>query len=110
MDIEIRSFALGAFAGIGLMLMLQIIFNLLRPWVYAITCDAPVSLLHMLGMKLRNSPPRLLIDAYVILKKIPVEVSIDCVEVVYIQNKRSADNAEKLARLVQEQLEKQQAE
>ncbi|MBN2686051.1 MAG: hypothetical protein JXR40_12280 [Pontiellaceae bacterium] len=110
MDIEIRSFAFGTFFGIGVMLMLQIIFNLLRPWVYANMCGVPVSLWYMLGIKLRSSPPRLLIDAYVILKKISVEVTLEHVEWVYIQNKRSADNAEKLARLAHEQLKKQQAE
>ena len=51
---------------------------------------AQVALGTILGMTLRGNSATLLIDAYIMLRKILVDVSIRVVDVVFIQNKVSA--------------------
>ncbi len=61
----------------------------------------------IVGMRLRGNPPMLLIDAFIKLRKIPVDTSIQEVEVVYIRNKTQASTSDALVKLVQEHRENQ---
>ena len=106
MNIDQPSFILGVFVGAGLILTFHFIMFILTPWRKALTSGAPVPLLCIVGMRLRGNPPMLLIDAYIKLRKMGVDVSIAIVEVVYITNKGKARTPDILATLVMEQLEK----
>ena len=106
MNIDQQSFIIGAIAGAGVIALLQLVMFILKPWRHAFFSGAPVPLLGIVGMRLRGNPPMLLIDAFIKLRKIPVDTSIQEVEVVFIQNKVRASTPDALVRLVQEYREK----
>lgn len=99
---------MGIFIGVGIMLILQFVVLLLRPWQHAFFSGASVPLPQIIGMRLRGNPPILLIDAYILLRKADVNVQIGYVEVVYIENKNGIDSPEKLAELVKRYLKENQ--
>lgn len=76
MGIEPISLILGVIVGVGIILLLYFIMLILKPWCHAYFSGAPVSLLCIVGMRLRGNPPMLLIEAFINLRKTPVETSI----------------------------------
>jgi uncharacterized protein YqfA (UPF0365 family) len=81
-------FALGVYFFVG------------RPWMRATASGAPISLISVLGMRLRGSPPLLVVDAYVLLKRSGVDVSIADVEIAYIEYKTRVRSRDDLVELV----------
>ena len=66
-------FAMLAFSA----LVMAFVFVLvLRPWLRAFLHGAPVSIIHIVAMRLRGNPPRLLIDAYIALRRADLVVTI----------------------------------
>ncbi|MDA1189761.1 MAG: hypothetical protein O2854_08825 [Chloroflexi bacterium] len=108
MNIDPKSFVLGVGVTVAVGWIYGLATSPMRVWTRALMSGAKVPLLGIVGMTLRGNPAQLLVDAYIVLRKIPVEVSIQEVEVVYIQNKMRASTPEALVRLVQEHLEKKQ--
>lgn len=106
MNIDSRSLVMGIIIGVGTMLIVHFIVLLLRPWRHAFFSGVQVSLVQILGMRLRGNPPQLLVDAYIMLIKANVKVQIAYVEVVYIENKNRSDTPEQLAEMVKIYLEK----
>jgi uncharacterized protein YqfA (UPF0365 family) len=81
------SFVVAAFlllAGIAPLLVFALIF---RVWVRGLLGGVRVSLLDVLGMRLRGNPPGLLVDAHLVLKQRGIESSIAEVETTYVAHK-----------------------
>jgi uncharacterized protein YqfA (UPF0365 family) len=57
---------------------------ILKPWLKAITSGAPVSIFHVIGMRLRGTPPGLIVDALVQLRMRGVETTVREVETQYL--------------------------
>ncbi|MFO0952166.1 MAG: hypothetical protein U0835_13655 [Isosphaeraceae bacterium] len=61
-----------------------------------------VTVFDILGMRLRNNPPKLLIDAYLSLKTQGVDVSIGDVERAYIVHKARVQDSGDLVEAVRQ--------
>lgn len=69
---------------------------LLRPWLRAVTSGTPVSVLTILGMRLRGNPPDLILSAYTSLVFAGDDAPLSEVESVYIANRGTIRNAQDL--------------
>ncbi|MEX0613159.1 MAG: flotillin-like FloA family protein [Pirellulales bacterium] len=78
---------------------------LMRPWLRAAASGAPVSMMSILGMRLRGNPPEMLIDAYIALKRAGVNANISGVEGVYIDSRTRVRSRDDLIALVKSKLE-----
>ena len=84
-------------------LILVAVFALLfRPWLRAALHTAPVSLLHIVAMRLRGNPTTLLIDAYIALKRAGMSATIGDVENVYIDSRNRVSTSDDLVELVKQ--------
>jgi len=63
-----------------------LIFRLFRPWLQAIMAGAPVSIIHIIGMRMRGNPPELIIPAYISLHHSGDMIPLSEVESTYIAN------------------------
>jgi uncharacterized protein YqfA (UPF0365 family) len=71
-----------------------------RPWLRALGHGTPVSMVSIIGMRLRGNPPVLLIDAYIALHRASVATTIADVENTYIDNRTRVRNSEDLVHFV----------
>ena len=78
-----------------------------RPWVRAFSSGTFVPLLYILGMRLRGTPPGLLIDAYIALLKAGETVDLALVEAVYLANRSADRNEQDLVHKVEEAMRKE---
>lgn len=74
---------------VGILALVSIVFLLiflyfLNLWVRALMSRARVSIFSLIGMKLRNVPPRLIVDARIRLVKAGLELSTDLLEAHYL--------------------------
>lgn len=60
---------------------------LVRPWTQSYLFGLPVSFLSLLGMRLRGTPPTMIIDAYVVLRHAGINITPRDVELVYTANR-----------------------
>ena len=84
-ELVLLALAVGAaflFAVAALMLML------FKPWLPGMLSGAPVMAVQILGMRLRGTPPNLLIDAYVQLRAQGRDVEIAEVERQYLAHRQ----------------------
>ena len=86
--------------GLFALVMLTVLIQLVRPWLRAILHGTPVTLLQIVGMRLRGNPPSLLIDACVSLNRGGVSATIANVENVYIDHKNRVLTSEDLVEWV----------
>lgn len=95
-----------AFAIVLLSMLLVMVFTLsmLRPWLRGFMGGAPVSVIQLIGMRLRGNPPGLLVDTLLTLRHRGVDASIREVESSYIANKGQVDQPARLASIVEERL------
>lgn len=93
-------FITGYIAGLATLLILWIAGFILGPWARAFTSNAPVPLMAIVGMRLRRTPPHLLIDAYIRLVKKDMKPKMDDIELVYINHRERIHNAADLVDLV----------
>jgi uncharacterized protein YqfA (UPF0365 family) len=63
------SFALGVAAAILTMFVATFSFGFVRPYLRGFLSGAPVSLISLIGMRLRGSPVNLLLDAFIALRQ-----------------------------------------
>jgi uncharacterized protein YqfA (UPF0365 family) len=91
----------GALVFAVLVIGLILFFSIFQHWMRAVMSGGRVTIFDILGMRIRGSPPSLLIDAYSALRARDVNVSIGKVERVYIANKGRIQTADDLADLVQ---------
>jgi len=77
-----------------------VFFLVLRPWLRAFLHGAPVSVFHILGMRLRGNPPTLLIDAYIALKRADLAITIGDVENAFVDGRNRVLTSDDLVELV----------
>jgi uncharacterized protein YqfA (UPF0365 family) len=58
-----------------------------KPWLRAFLHGTPVSLIHVVGMRLRGNPPAILVDAYIQLHRAGLEPTIAELEHCYIDSR-----------------------
>jgi uncharacterized protein YqfA (UPF0365 family) len=83
-----------------MLLLLGVLALLARPWLRALASGAPVSLLSLVGMRMRGSPAILLIDTYIALRRAGVNASIVDVEGAYIDHRTRVRTRDDLVELV----------
>lgn len=71
-------------AGIFVLIMLSLFFYFMKVWVRAWMSGAYISILNLVGMKLRNVPPTLIVDARIRAVKAGMELSSDQLEAHYL--------------------------
>ena len=70
-------------AAVFLLFLLAFFFNL-RLWVQALLTNTPVSLIGIIGMRLRGTPPRLILHAAIALRQRGEMVTVEEVERCYL--------------------------
>jgi uncharacterized protein YqfA (UPF0365 family) len=70
--------------GIVGLILLGVFFAFIKVWVRALVAGARVSILQLVGMKLRNVPPSLIVDARIRLIKAGLELSSDMLEAHFL--------------------------
>ncbi|GIW92137.1 MAG: hypothetical protein KatS3mg110_0178 [Pirellulaceae bacterium] len=75
------------------------------PWMRALVRGTPVSVFDIIGMRLRGSPPLLLIDAYSTLRHDDYSVTIGQVERAYLGARNRITTSDDLVELVKAQLD-----
>lgn len=94
-NMHVISFILGFTACLILLLILRIL-AVFGPWAKALCSGAGVPLGAIVGMRLRGTNTRLMIDAYSRLKIRNKKVSLEKLETIYITNKDRIRSAEDL--------------
>ena len=84
------------------LILFAVLLLLVRPWLRAALNAAPVSLLHIVAMRLRGNPPMLLVDAYIALNRAGRSVTISDVENMSIDNRNWVSTSNDLVELVQQ--------
>jgi uncharacterized protein YqfA (UPF0365 family) len=102
--VDTNSFLQGLAVGAGGMLLATLWVVVNRAWRHAFFSGAAVPLAVILGMRLRGTPPALIIDAYVALKKRGREASLDVVEATYLADAGRSLDPDDLANLVDQHL------
>ena len=99
---DVFSGVLGFFTGIGAGVVFLILILFLKLWLIARFAGVPVSMMQIIGMRLRGNPPKLLVHAYIALRKSGGNISIAEVELAYMANKNQAMDINTLVQLVRE--------
>jgi uncharacterized protein YqfA (UPF0365 family) len=80
-----------------------VLSSLLIPiWIKALASGVPISILRLVGVRLRGHPARLLVDAHILLVKQGEVATLDETEYLFMQNRNRIHYAEDLVRLVKE--------
>ena len=104
------TFEQGVMAGAGGVAAILILIFILRPWRRAMFSGAYLPLGYIIGMRLRGTPPCLLVDAYIELIKRGNQISMDVVECLYLQHKLKIRTSHDLAKICLAVSEKTHAE
>jgi uncharacterized protein YqfA (UPF0365 family) len=92
--------ASASFAFFALIVSIAVVVLVGRPWLRAFLHATPVALLQIVGMRLRGTPPSILIDAYIKLKRANISTTIGEVENAYIDAKNRIATSNELVELV----------
>lgn len=79
--------------------------TLMLPWLRAFMSGAPVSMLHIVGMRIRGNPPGLMVDTLAALKHRGVDATMHIVESTYLAHKGQPFTPAELADLVEQRLQ-----
>jgi uncharacterized protein YqfA (UPF0365 family) len=101
---DITSVAVGFVLGIMFCSLMAFAFFVLHPWIRAYFASCPVSLFAVLGMRLRGTPPHLLVDALITLKMRGHEVGMEQIETCYLANRAMIHDFNTLVELVEKEL------
>jgi uncharacterized protein YqfA (UPF0365 family) len=94
-------FLLGLGLGVAITLLALIAIVASRSWRRATFSGVPVPLLGIVGMRLRGTPPDIIVDAGVALAKRGAPVSWDSIEAVFLARGTSRTSGSELAALVE---------
>ena len=83
-------------------LIFAIFVALIVPWLRAHLHGSPVSLPHIVAMRLRGTPPTLIIEAHATLKRAGMSATVVDVEKNYLDNKRRILTSQDLVSLVKQ--------
>jgi uncharacterized protein YqfA (UPF0365 family) len=104
--------SVAAFAFAVALIFLLIFFVHFRLWLQAMLTGTPISFFDIIGMRLRKTPPELIVRATIALRMRGTRVSAREVEVCYLAAAASGDRvatAEELADLVEDARRKNSA-
>ena len=94
----------GFFLGVGFCLTLYFSFWIIAPWVRAYLCGSPVSLINVFGMRLRGTPPALIVDAHIALVQDPLwsqyRIRIQEVESAYLSHRHRIHTSDDLVQIL----------
>ena len=99
-----ETFWLGLVIGAAVTLTSVILLLVSRAWRHAFFSGAPIPLSTIVGMRLRGTPPSLIIDAYVALVKRGRTVDCSMIEATYLSEAGVLTKAHELADLVEKRL------
>ena len=102
-------FLLGLVVGAGALLALVVWLALNRSWRHAVFAGAPIPWPAIIGMRLRGTPPGLIVDAYVALVKRGKSLDWSLVEAAYLANRGRRLDVPQLVALVEDALAKDTA-
>lgn len=81
-------------------LVTSVALILMRPWIAAVAAGAPISVVRLLGMRLRRVPVDLILDAHVALAKRGEPAELSLIETVYLAHRSNVKNEQHLVSLV----------
>jgi len=96
-------FAVGVLTSFLLFVGLGLGFAMVRPWLRLKMSGGRGTLLQIVGMRLRGTPPMMIVEAYTSLLHSGQDVRLIEVESTYVANKTTVMNAHDLIELVQNQ-------
>jgi uncharacterized protein YqfA (UPF0365 family) len=99
-------FLLGLVIGIGGTLVLVVWMVVNRSWRHAVFAGAPLPWPAILGMRLRGTPPALIVDSYVALVKRGKSPDLGMVEATYLAHPGRRLEVNDLVALVEQELAK----
>jgi hypothetical protein len=94
-------------AGAALLVFLAFLlayFSVIRTWIKALLSGVPVSITDVIGMRLRGSPPAMIVDALIALKFQNVPATAADVEAAYLAHPGAVSGAAELVELVEKRL------
>jgi len=94
-----------AMLGFLFLVVVALYVLLFQPWLRAIMHGLSVTMLQIVGMRLRGNSPSLLIDACVSLRRKGASITIVDVENVYIDHKSRISTSDDLARWVKKNVD-----
>jgi uncharacterized protein YqfA (UPF0365 family) len=94
------AYLLGVAAAFGAMFVVWGLFHAVSPWLTARYAGVPVSLLKIIGMRLRKTDPVAVVGAMVVLRKLGEEVSPLELEAAYLAAPEDRKNIGALIRAV----------
>ncbi|QDU37669.1 SigmaW regulon antibacterial [Maioricimonas rarisocia] len=83
--------------------ILVVFVAVIRPWLRAFMSGAPIPMTAVVGMRLRNNPVTLLLDAYLTMRWKQIPVSIREVESCYMQHRNRITTADDLMEVVMQE-------
>jgi uncharacterized protein YqfA (UPF0365 family) len=98
------SFLIGLAVGVVVTLMLVIWLVINRAWRHATLSYAHIPWTAILGMRLRGTPPTLIADAFVALRKRGKNVDVSVVEAAYLTEAGRQITAHELVAIVEKHL------
>jgi uncharacterized protein YqfA (UPF0365 family) len=101
--------AVGAGAVVAVYFAFLLIAVVLRPLAMAAASGASVGVGHLIGMKLRGTPPEFVITAYVMDRKRGGEMSLASIEAGYMAFKEEVGTPGELLRRIDRQMETREA-
>lgn len=97
-------FIVGFIAGVVATVLVFLVFGLgfavIRPWIRLKMSGGRGSLLHIMAMRLRGTPPMMIVEAYTSLLHSGEEVRLMEVESTYVANRTKIMDARDLLELV----------
>jgi len=94
-------FLLGAMLGVVLVVGGYWTYTLIRPWFRTLAAGEAIPFPQIVALRLRGNPPDLLVDAYITLKKLGVQVTMPSVEATYVAKRNSIHEAYDLVQEMQ---------
>lgn len=98
----LTGFAFGIVTAVMLVTFLGIVFALFRPWIRLKLLGGHGSLIHIVAMRLRGTPPMLIIDAYTALLQSGEDVRLHDVESQYVVHRATIMDVRDLIEKVRE--------
>ena len=104
---DMHSFISGIFTGIGISIVLCVLYFVVKdflvlPWLRSHFAGAPVPMVQIIGMRLRGSPPKLLVSVYIAMIQAGEKTSIADAESVYLAQGNKEIDAATLIQMVRE--------
>jgi len=88
---------------LALFALLAAVSSVLGLWLRATASGHPVQIMSLTALRLRGSPPNLILNAYIHLRRLEIPVTIFGVEAIYLANRKAVHGLEDLVQKVQEE-------